>query len=287
MPGRRQPRRPPSRKTADETLRLVQIMATLRQPGGCPWDRKQTHKSLVPYLIEETYELKEALLSGKNQRMLEELGDLLLQVVFHAQLGSERGAFDFALVARAIADKLVRRHPHVFGRSQRKLSAEQVVARWEHLKLAEKQGTDVLLGGVPRALPALLRAYRIQEKVAQFGFDWPDVGGVERKLREETDEFHRALGRRDRRAQTEELGDLLFTLVNLSRHLGVDPETALQTANDKFAKRFSRMERLLRNRGIPLSECSLEMLEGAWQEAKKARVARVRPPARGRGGRRR
>ena len=224
----------PGRRNGEAALRLVEIMDRLRRPDGCPWDRKQTHRSLIPYLIEEAYELKEALLSGKSDRVREELGDVLMQVVFHAQLASERGAYDFADVAHGVADKLVRRHPHVFGKVRGKLSARQVLARWERLKLDEGKGERGLLDGVPRALPALLRAYRIQEKAAGVGFDWPHVRGVEKKLREETDEFHRALGRRDVRAQTEELGDLLFTLVNLARHLGVDPETALHAANEKF-----------------------------------------------------
>ena len=281
MPARTRPRRAPSTPTAREVVRLVDIMSRLRAPGGCPWDRKQTHRSLIPYLIEETYELKDALLSGRRQSMLEELGDLLLQVVFHAQLASERERFDFADVARTIADKLVSRHPHVFGKSRDQLSARQVLARWERLKLAEGSRSRSLLSGVPRALPALLRAYRIQEKVAQFGFDWPDVEGVERKLREETDEFHRALRQRDRRAQTDELGDLLFTLVNLSRHLGVDPETALNAANDKFTARFQRMERWLKRRKIDLAGSALAVLEEAWQQSKEPKRAR----ARGRGRR--
>lgn len=250
--------------------RLVAIMAKLRAPGGCPWDRRQTHKSLLPYLIEETYELRDALLSGSRQRMVEELGDLLLQVVFHAQLAAEKDRFDLEDVAGAIADKLESRHPHVFGKSPQKLSARQVLSRWERLKLAEGKNSRSILGGVPRSLPALLRAYRIQEKVAQFGFDWPDVEGVEEKLREETDEFHRALKKRNRRAQTEELGDLLFTLVNLARHLRVDPETALNTANDKFSKRFVRMERWLKQRRIDLAQAGLATLEQAWQASKKA-----------------
>lgn len=258
----------PSPRTGRAAARLVGILDRLRGPGGCPWDRKQTHRSLLPYLIEETYELREAVLSRRSERMREELGDVLLQVVFHARLAAERGRFDFADVADGISDKLVRRHPHVFGNARAKLSARQVLSRWEKLKLREKRKAS-LLGGVPSSLPALLRAYRIQEKAASVGFDWPDVEGVERKLREETQEFHQALKRRDRRAQTEELGDLLFTLVNLARHLGVDPETALNGASDKFSSRFGRMERRLKARGTPVSEAGLETLEEAWQESKQ------------------
>jgi len=259
-------------------------MDRLRAPNGCAWDRKQTHRSLIPYLIEEAYELKEALLSGQSAHVQEELGDVLMQVVFHAQLASERGAYDFADVANGVADKLVRRHPHVFGnlRGKGRLSAREVLARWESLKLGEGKGKRGLLDGVPRALPALLRAYRIQEKAAGVGFDWPNVRGVEKKLREETDEFHRALGRRDRRAQTEELGDLLFTLVNLARHLGVDPETALNGANEKFKTRFARMEKGLRERGVPLGDAGLKVLEEEWKKSKRA----AKKPARRRAKRR-
>lgn len=267
--------------TGTAAARLVRIMDRLRRPDGCPWDRKQTHRSLIPYLIEETYELKEALLSGQRERMREELGDVLMQVVFHAQLAAERGAFDFDDVAKGAADKLVRRHPHVFGTRRGKLSAEQALARWERQKLKEGKGKDKrLLGGVPKALPALLQAYRIQEKAAGVGFDWPSVRGVERKLREETDEFHRALGRRDLRAQTEELGDLLFTLVNLARHLGVDPETALHAANEKFSTRFGRMEKRLQARNTPLGKAGLKVMEEAWQESKRERRRAARRPAR-------
>lgn len=276
MPNRIRKAKPSGDVAGKQIARLVRIMARLRAPNGCPWDRKQTHRSLLPYLIEETYELKDALLSGQRHRVLEELGDVLLQVVFHAQLAAERERFNLADVARTISDKLESRHPHVFGKSPRRLSARQVLARWERLKLAEPSRSKSVLNGVPRSCPALLRAFRIQEKVAQFGFDWPHIDGVERKLREETDEFHRALGEKDRRAQTEELGDLLFTLVNLARHLGVDPETALNSANDKFATRFSRVERALRRRRLDLDKAGLRVLEEAWQ-ASKTTSPRKRP----------
>jgi tetrapyrrole methylase family protein/MazG family protein len=279
MPNRIR-KRPRKRLAAgSEILRLVSIMAKLRGKNGCPWDRVQTHKSLLPYLIEETYELRDALLSGKSARMQEELGDVLLQVVFHAQLAAEADRFDLADVAGALCDKLVSRHPHVFGSARRKLNADQVLAAWERLKRSEGRRSRSVLGGLPGSLPALLRAFRMQEKVAQFGFDWPDVRGVERKLREETDEFHRALRKRDRTAQTEELGDLLFTLVNLARHLGVDPETALNAANDKFARRFQRVEASLRRQKIDLSKAGLKVLEAAWQASKQP--VRSRPAKQG------
>jgi MazG family protein len=249
--------------------RLVKILARLRSPGGCPWDRLQTHRSLLPYLIEETYELKEALLGRRPQRVSEELGDLLLQIVFHARLADEKGHFDMADVADGISDKLIRRHPHVFGPQARRLSRAAVLKNWERLKLAEKPtGSRSVLGGVPRSTPALLRAYRIQEKVAQYGFDWQRTEDVESKLREETDEFHQALKNGNKRAATEELGDLLFTLVNLARHLGVDPETALNAANQKFTNRFGKVERQLRRKGLDVSSAGLDALEREWQKAK-------------------
>jgi MazG family protein len=252
--------------------RLVRIMARLRAPGGCPWDRQQTHRSLLPYLIEETYELKDALLSRKPERMREELGDLLLQIVFHAQLAAERDRFDLAGVADDISDKLIRRHPHVFGPARRSLTARQVLGNWERLKLAEKpDARRSVLAGIPRSQPALLRAYRVQEKVAQFGFDWQRAEEVEVKLREETDEFHQALRHGNRRAIAEELGDLLFTLVNLARHVGVDPETALDATSHKFARRFSAVERNLRRRGTDPATAGLDVLEREWQRVKQHR----------------
>jgi MazG family protein len=261
--------------------RLVKIMARLRAPGGCPWDRKQTHKSLIPYLVEETYELKDALLARKPQRMREEMGDLLLQIVFHAQLASERGRFDAADVADGIADKLIRRHPHVFGARQRKLTARQVLGNWERIKLAEKTGPAAsVLDGLTKSMPALLRAYRVQEKVAQYGFDWQRAEDVELKLREEVDEFHAALKQHDSRAVAEELGDLLFTLVNLARHVSVDPETALNATSAKFARRFARVERNLKQRGLDPARAGLDQLEAEWQAVKRrtARRRRVSRP---------
>jgi tetrapyrrole methylase family protein/MazG family protein len=257
------------RSTGTAMSRLVRLMARLRSPNGCPWDRKQTHRSLLPYLIEETYELKDALLGRRPQRVSEELGDLLLQIVFHAQLADEKGHFDLADVADGISDKLVRRHPHVFGSRAGRISSSQVLKNWERLKLDEKPaGSRSVLGGVPRFGPALLRAYRIQEKVAQYGFDWQRAEDVETKLREETDEFHQALKKGDKRAATEELGDLLFTLVNLARHLGVDPETALNATNSKFVDRFGKVEKQLRRKGLDVSSAGLKTLEREWQRAK-------------------
>jgi tetrapyrrole methylase family protein/MazG family protein len=257
--------------------RLVKIMSKLRAPGGCPWDRKQTHKSLIPYLVEETYELKDALLARKPERMREEMGDLLLQIVFHAQLASERGRFDAADVADGIADKLIRRHPHVFGPNRRKLTSSQVLGNWERIKLAEKSdSTASVLEGLTKSMPALLRAYRVQEKVAQYGFDWQRAEDVEAKLREDVDEFHAALKQRNGQAVAEELGDLLFTLVNLARHLKVDPETALNATSEKFARRFTMVEKNLKRRGIDPAKAGLDQLEEEWQAVKRELAERKR-----------
>ena len=256
--------------------RLVGIMAKLRAPGGCPWDRKQTHRSLLPYLIEETYELKDALLSRSSSRMREEMGDLLLQIVFHAQLASERGRFDAADVADSISDKLVRRHPHVFGSKRTRLTSTQVLANWERIKLSEKpRKSRSLLEGVPRSMPALLKAYRVQEKVAQYGFDWQHAEGALVKLREEVDEFSEALQHNRHDAVAEELGDLLFTLVNLARHVGVDPETALDRTNQKFVRRFEAVEKSLKRQGLDPSDVGLDVLDTEWQAVKAKENARI------------
>lgn len=250
--------------------RLVDIMARLRAPGGCPWDRKQTHRSILPYLIEEAYEVKDAVLARKPERLREELGDLLLQIVFHAQMASERGRFTIDDVATQIGDKLVRRHPHVFGDQPMQIDAEQVLNNWERIKLAEKPKRErSVLEGVPQSMPALLRAYRVQEKVAQFGFDWQRTEEVEAKLNEEVHEFHEALASKNKRAAAEELGDLLFTLVNLARHMKVDPETALNATNRKFARRFAAMERSLKQAGIDPEDADLDTMEVHWQKVKK------------------
>jgi tetrapyrrole methylase family protein/MazG family protein len=258
--------------------RLVRIMAKLRAPGGCPWDRKQTHRSLLPYLIEETYELKDALLSRSPDRMREEMGDLLLQIVFHAQIATERDRFSVAEVADGISDKLVRRHPHVFGARKKRLSSKQVLANWERIKLAEKPGKSrTLLEGVPKSMPALLKAYRVQEKVAQYGFDWQHAEGALAKLREEVEEFHDALRLRQHDAVSEELGDLLFTLVNLARHVRVDPETALNQTNKKFVRRFEAVEKSLKRQGFDPAEVGVDVLDKEWQAVKaKERVPKKR-----------
>jgi tetrapyrrole methylase family protein / MazG family protein len=247
---------------------LVEIMARLRM--GCPWDREQTHRTLVPYLIEETYEVVEAIEERKLDALCEELGDLLLQVLFHAQLATEVGKFSIADVVDALSNKMVRRHPHVFGDAV----IEDVDAQWrnwEQLKALEKTGRKrkSRLDGIPRQLGALQRGQRMQEKAARVGFDWPDVKGVLDKLAEELAELAQARrARQDDPHVREELGDVFFTLVNLSRALGIDAETAMREANEKFYRRFAFMEERAGKRGKNLSDLSLDELEELWQLAK-------------------
>jgi MazG family protein len=247
--------------------RLRSILHRLRAPGGCPWDAEQTHRSLVPNLIEEAYETVDAIQRDDFEHLREELGDLLLQVVFHSELASERGDFDMDEVARGICEKLIRRHPHVFGDS-RAGDADAVLRQWDEIKRAEK-GTEAeaFLHGVGHGLPALLRAAKLQKKAAKVGFDWPDETGVRDKIREELDEVAAA---ETPGAAAEEIGDLLFSVVNLARFRKLDPEVLLADANRKFEGRFGEMERILKARGILLGAASLEEMEQAWQEAKQA-----------------
>lgn len=260
------------RKKAQQPFdELVQIMARLRGPGGCPWDRKQNHKTLLPYLVEECYEVLEAIESRHYGKLKEELGDLLLQVVFHAQLASERGRFS---VYESVADlnrKLISRHPHVFGRTQR-ISARKVLHNWERLKLTDPSGNHrSVLDGIPRTLPALLFAFRTQEKVARFGFEWKQISDVKDKIAEELTELKRAQRKRRKTAVEEELGDLFFALVTLARKSGIDPEAALRRTVRKFQRRFAGMERELQRQGKKLGTVPLRELEHLWGEAKAKR----------------
>jgi tetrapyrrole methylase family protein/MazG family protein len=247
---------------------LVEIMARLRM--GCPWDREQTHRTLVPYLIEETYEVVEAIENGESDALCEELGDLLLQIVFHAQVATESGKFSVADVVDALSNKMVRRHPHVFGDAV----IEDVDAQWrnwERLKALEKTGLKrkSRLDGIPKHLGALQRGQRMQEKASRVGFDWPNVEGVLDKLTEELRELAEA--RREKADDPhvrEEMGDVFFTLANVARCLGLDAETAMRQANEKFYRRFSFMERRAADEGKTLSDLSLEELEELWQQAK-------------------
>jgi tetrapyrrole methylase family protein/MazG family protein len=252
---------------------LVNIMRQLRAPDGCPWDREQTHKSLVPYLLEETYEVIETIETGEMDRLKEELGDLLLQIVFHAQLASEVGRFDIDDISTSICDKLVRRHPHVFERKT-EITPEQVTVNWEHIKLtrdkSENGAPKTVLAGVPKNLPALLRAYRVQEKAARFGFDWEKVDDIVRKLDEEVAELKSELRRSDRTAIEEELGDLLFTAVNIARFLKIEPEGALNRITNKFMRRFGYIEQRLAESDRTVADATLAEMDSLWEESKTA-----------------
>jgi ATP diphosphatase len=259
--------------------KVIGIMARLRAPGGCPWDREQTPQSLKPQMLEECYEVMEAIDGTSAPHLVEELGDLLLHIVFQAQIAREAGDFSFADVADALAEKLVRRHPHVFG--ERKVSdSTETIALWNELKKAEKPERESALDGVPRALPALMRAEAIQKKAKHVGFDWPDVHGALAKVREEIEEVQAELkpaaapspqapGKIVATPElAAELGDLLFALVNLTRHLKLDAEDLLTRANDKFARRFRAVEADFKASGKPMKGAPLEELDAAWERVK-------------------
>ena len=260
-----------------EFTRLVDIVATLRSPNGCPWDREQTVDSLKPFVLEETYEVLEAIDRHDHASLCEELGDFLFEAVFVAQLESEAGHFTVADALTSISDKLVRRHPHVFARDDAEppiTSAHDVVTRWEQIKTQERGGAaarKTLLGGVPAALPALLRAYQIGLRANSVGFDWSRPGDVVDKIEEEVDELREVVSSgaaADHARAEEEMGDLLFSIANLSRQLGIEPETALRKANDKFTRRFETMERAIEHSGRTMGQMNIEELEREWQRAK-------------------
>jgi tetrapyrrole methylase family protein / MazG family protein len=254
----------------EEFLRLIEIMRRLRAPDGCPWDREQTHESLRTYLIEETYEVLDTIDRQHYEELKKELGDLLLHIVFHAQLAAEEQLFSIQDVMREISDKLIRRHPHVFGDSKVD-SSDEVLKQWEQLKLKERIRPR-LLDGVPKAQPALNRAFRVQEKAAGVGFDWPDVAPVWSKLREEIDEFQHEVERGDAVKMEHEFGDLLFSIVNLGRKLRLNPEDALRTSIDSFTRRFGFIEDQLAERGRGLDNSSLDEMDALWNEAKRQGV---------------
>jgi nucleoside triphosphate diphosphatase len=245
-------------------LELVQVMARLRGPGGCPWDAEQTHQSLAKHLLDETYELLEAIEGGSDGDIAEELGDLLLQVVFHSQMGADAGTFDIDDVAGLLIDKLIRRHPHVFGDVQVS-GAGEVVANWDEIKRHEKERTSAV-EGVPESLPALAYAQKLQRRASAAGFDWDDAGGALAKVREEAEELARAP---DDGAREAELGDLLFAMVSLGRHLGIDAETALRRASRRFSERLQGVEQAARERGAQLADLSEDELEALWREVKR------------------
>lgn len=262
---------------------LLHLMARLRDPQhGCPWDLKQDYASIVPHTLEEAYEVADAIERGDFEHLPGELGDLLFQVVYYSQLAREEGRFDFAAVVDGITRKLVRRHPHVFPTGELhapldtpRLDEAQVKQRWEAIKAQERAERAPapeqlsLLDDVPGALPALSRAVKLQKRTAQVGFDWPDALPVLDKVREELDEVLEAMSENDPQAVAEEIGDLLFAVTNLARHLKVDPESALRAANGKFERRFRFIEQALRETRHPIEDCSLEVLDALWGEAKR------------------
>jgi len=258
---------------------LIDIMAALRTPGsGCPWDLEQSFATIAPYTIEEAYEVVDAIARDDLGDLRDELGDLLLQVVFHARMAQEQGAFDFGDVVQAITEKLLRRHPHVFG-DARGLKVEAVNELWERIKAQEKaaRASDTkpsaeagALAGVPAALPALTRALKLQEKAGKVGFDWNDPRAVLSKIREEADEIEAALDSDDRDALGHEVGDLLFAVVNLARHVKADPESVLRATNGKFERRFGSIERALARRGKSPREATLAEMDALWDAAKAA-----------------
>src|SRR5438445_7586945 len=257
--------------------RLVAIMATLRGPEGCPWDREQTIDTLKPFVLEETYEVLEAIDRHDHAALCEELGDFVFEAVFLAQLEAEAGHFEIADSIQSIADKLVRRHPHVFKRDEGEAaldSAGQVRTRWEEIKAQERGASPkpkTLLSGIAPTLPALLRAYHIGVRAASVGFDWTTPGDIVDKIQEEVDELREVVSADDAVDQAraeEEMGDLLFSIANLSRKLGIEPETALRKANDKFSKRFGALEQSVAASGRAMKDMTIEELEAEWQRAK-------------------
>lgn len=251
--------------TIDTFEKLVEIMAILRGEGGCPWDREQTHRSLRPYLLEETYEVLDRIDNNQWVELADELGDLLLQIVFHAQIASENGTFTIRDVIQRINQKLIRRHPHIFGNAVAN-TPKEVVHRWEQIK--QNEGKCSILGGVPPTQPSLNRAFRVQEKAAGVGFEWTDIEGVWKKVSEELSELKHAVSTDDKVRIEEEVGDILFSLVNLSRFLGVNPEDSLRGTIAKFIRRFQHVESEMEKAGIPMNQDNLAKMDEFWEEAK-------------------
>ncbi|MBZ5498005.1 MAG: nucleoside triphosphate pyrophosphohydrolase [Acidobacteriia bacterium] len=256
--------------------KLVDLVARLRGNNGCPWDREQTRETLKPMLIEEAYEVLDALDSSDPVELREELGDLLFQVVFHAQIAREMGEFDLAGVIDRLHDKMIRRHPHVFGTADLRTS-EDVLKNWEDIKANERgvpssslpESEKSLLDGIPSKLPALHEAYQMTSKAARVGFDWPDLDGILRKLHEEAAELAAANAAHHNQHAAQEVGDLLFVVVNVARFLGVDPETALRRSNKKFSRRFRYLETKIKKQGRELRDTSLAEMDALWEEAKQ------------------
>lgn len=258
----------------DYFRKLIELMDVLRSPEGCPWDREQTRETLKPMLVEESFEVLEALDSQNPSELCEELGDLLFQVIFHCRIAKERGEFDANDVCRKVYEKMVRRHPHVFGDAQYK-DAQELLKHWEDIKAAEQaqagrtKKKKSLLDGVPPGLPALYTGYQISAKASRVGFDWPHLQGIKDKVVEEFEELEAAVEQQDEERIREEVGDLLFATLNVARFLQIDPETALGRANAKFAERFRRLESHFAAQGRRLKDVSLEEMEASWQDLKK------------------
>ncbi len=257
----------------DYFRRLVELMERLRGPEGCPWDREQTRESLKPLLVEEVYEVLEALDENSPEGLCEELGDLLFQVIFHSQIAAEKGEFNVDDVCREVYQKMVDRHPHVFGDAQYG-DAQEVLKHWEDIKAAQRASFSreasrhSLLGGISKKPPVLYATYQLSSKASRVGFDWPGLEDIRDQLLEEFEELREALGREDEERIREEVGDLLFTALNISRYLKVDPETALRRANAKFASRFRKMEVYFLSKGKTLEEVDLKAMESVWQAEK-------------------
>ena len=258
---------------SDSMQQLLDIMAQLRNPdGGCPWDLKQDFRSILPHTLEEAYEVADAIESDDRVQLRDELGDLLFQVVFYCQLAREEGSFEFADVAQTMADKLIRRHPHVFGElaGETAMDADKVLERWESIKQDERDAKQQhsVLDDVPNALPAMQRSAKLQKRAANVGFDWPDAAPVLANMAEELEEFQQALASGDKTHSIEELGDLMFSCVNMARHLKQDPEQVMRAANAKFERRFRFLETQFIEAGEQLENVSLERMDAGWNEAK-------------------
>ncbi len=253
---------------SEKFKKLVEIMEKLRSENGCPWDRVQTHDSLKRYLLEETYELIEAIENKDYKGIKEELGDLLLQIIFHSKIAKDEGRFNIEDVIETISKKMISRHPHVFGDADFK-TPEEVLSQWDDRKKEEGKLSKSILEGIPLSMPALLRAYKIQSRVAKVGFDWPSINGVLEKLEEEMRELKEAIKSGQSEKIEEELGDVLFSIVNIARFLKVDPEAALRKTNRKFEKRFKKIEEILKEKGKSPKDMSLQEMDLIWEEIKK------------------
>jgi tetrapyrrole methylase family protein/MazG family protein len=256
----------------DEFRKLVEIMARLRAEGGCEWDRAQTHESLRQYLVEETHEVIDAIRGGNPDPLCEELGDLLLQILFHAQIASEIGQFGISDVIASISEKMIRRHPHVFGDATAD-TPEAVSRQWDHIKrTVENRSHESILGGIPKGFPSLLRAAKLSKKAARAGFDWERTEQVLGKVEEEFSELKEAMSQGDPASMEHELGDVLFSLVNLARFLGLNAEVAMVSANDRFERRFREMEKIAAETGCSIENADLNTLDRLWEMAKKSTV---------------